>query len=141
MVAQSIVAVFLALSVPAYASDPAPAVRWVDRNTQTTAAPPVSPLRIDLGGRAVPMDDPPQLHTAAPIHIDVVDADIRSVLRLFSSTTKLNFVVPDTVQSTVTAQLNNVPWDLALAAILSAEGLQAVSFSDDVIVIESLDRR
>jgi len=114
-----------------------PVIRWVDRPS-AVAAPPVQPFQLALEQPAMKVDQAPQLHTAARIDIHVEDADIRSVLRLFSSTAKINFVVPDTVQSTVTAQLTDVPWDLALAAILSAEGLQAVSFSDDVVMIEPL---
>jgi type IV pilus assembly protein PilQ len=68
----------------------------------------------------------------------VVDADIRGVLRLVSKVSNLNFVVPDHVQSTVTASLEDVPWDMALAAILSAEGLMAVPYSDEIILIEPI---
>jgi|GEM_PF-3798585 len=133
-------AVGVALVAVTLATDPTPQVRWFNPDTPTVA-PPVVPMRIDLGEKAVPMDDPPQLHTAAPIHIDVVDADIRSVLRLVSHVAKLNFVVPDNVQSTVTVRLEDVPWDHALAAILSAEGLQAVPFSGDVVLIEPLSTK
>lgn len=118
------------------AGDP-PVVQWFDPD-EPSVAPTHRPLRIDLGGRTVPTNDPVELHQAPPIQIDVVDADIRSVLRLLSAASGLNFVVPDHVSATVTVQLTDVPWDLALAAILSAEGLQAVPFGDDVVLIEPL---
>lgn len=113
-------------------ADDTPTVRWIDRPA-AAAAPPAQPFQVALSPSST---DTSQLHTTPPINIQVEDADIRSVLRLFSNTSGLNFVVPDTVQSTVTAQLTDVPWDLALAAILSAEGLQAVPYSGDVVLIQ-----
>lgn len=125
------------VSSAALASDPASTVRWFNPDAPRVA-PAAATLQLDPSGTVLPTVDPPQLHTAAAIHVDVVDADIRSVLRLVSHVSGLNFVVPDHVQSTVTAHLQDVPWDLALAAILSAEGLQAVAVSDDVVVIEPI---
>ena len=101
------------------ATDDAPVVRWVDRSVRA-AAPPVQATPVDLSVARSPTQPTSTLHTAALIDVEVEDADIRSVLRLFSATAGLNFVVPDTVQSTVTVHLKAVPWDLALAAILSA---------------------
>ena len=115
-------------------ADDTPTVRWIDRPT-AAAAPPAQPVQLALSASTA---DTPQLHSTPPINIQVEDADIRSVLRLFSNTSGLNFVVPDTVQSTVTAHLADVPWDLALAAILSAEGLQAVPYSGDVVLIQPI---
>jgi len=114
-----------------------PVVRWVERPS-TAAAPPAHPFQITLAPARPGPAEPIQLHAATPIDIEVEDADIRSVLRLFSTTSGLNFVVPDTVQSKVTAQLTNVPWDMALAAILSAEGLQGVPYASDVVLIQPL---
>ena len=112
-------------------------VRWIVLDS-TQAAPPVAPVRIEAEEQTLPADATPKLHAAPAMDIEVVDADIRSVLRLVSAVSGLNFVVPDHVQSTVTVHLKAVPWDLALAAILSAEGLKAVPFSEDVILIEPL---
>jgi len=121
----------------ALATDSASPVRWMEPNP-TYAAPPAAPVVIGTGPAAPPSAESDALYSAPTIHIDVVDADIRSVLRLVSSVSGLNFVVPDHVQSVVTVQLTDVPWDLAVAAILSAEGLRAVPFSEDVILIEPL---
>lgn len=63
---------------------------------------------------------------APPISLDLEQADIRSVLRLFSEHTGLSFVIDDSVQGSVTVHLEQVAWDEALAAILLAEGLAAV---------------
>ncbi|MCB9777118.1 MAG: secretin and TonB N-terminal domain-containing protein [Alphaproteobacteria bacterium] len=83
--------------------------------------------------------------TAPPISIDVVDADIRSVLRLFGEHAGVNFVLDDSVQGRVTATLKDVPWDQALAAILLTQGLGAVpmTYEQDaaVWVVEPLQAR
>ncbi len=60
---------------------------------------------------------------AKSITIDVVDADIRNILRLFSDVGGLNFVVDDTVTGNVTIKLRNVRWDKALKVILKTKGL------------------
>ncbi len=68
---------------------------------------------------------------AAPISLDLQDADIRSVLRLFADHADLNFVLDDSVKGTVTAHLEDVPWDQALAAILVTQGLAAVPMAPE----------
>ncbi len=59
------------------------------------------------------------------ISLDLVDADIRSVLRLFGEVGGLNFVMTDEVKGSITAQLKDVSWEDALATILLAKGLAA----------------
>jgi len=68
---------------------------------------------------------------AEPISLDLEEAEIRSVLRLFAEHAGLNFVLDDDVQGTVTVHLESVPWDQALAAILMAEGLVAVPMAPE----------
>lgn len=70
--------------------------------------------------------EPAAVSTASPISLDLQEADIRSVLRPFATRARLRFVLDDSVQDTVTVRLVDVPWDLALAAILTANGLGAV---------------
>ncbi len=70
--------------------------------------------------------EPVPASTATPISLDLQEADIRSVLRLFGRHAHLNFVLDDSVQGTVTVKLVEVPWDLALAAILASKGLAAM---------------
>ncbi|GEM_PF-4048294 len=63
--------------------------------------------------------------TAAPISLDLVDADIHQVLRLIAEVSGLNVVASDEVSGSVTVRLEDVPWDLALQAILTSKGLAA----------------
>ncbi|MCA9671505.1 MAG: secretin and TonB N-terminal domain-containing protein [Myxococcales bacterium] len=58
------------------------------------------------------------------ISIDVVNADIRNVVRLFSDVAGINFVIADDVRGRVTARLRRVPWRRALRALLASKGLE-----------------
>ncbi|MEL6346399.1 MAG: secretin and TonB N-terminal domain-containing protein [Myxococcota bacterium] len=82
-------------------------------------------------------DQPLPRSTAARINLSVQEADIKSVLRLFAEF-GVNIVVADGVEGTVTAQLADVPWDEALAAILAAEGLTARAFGENILMVEPL---
>jgi type IV pilus assembly protein PilQ len=66
------------------------------------------------------------LIAAAPaqkITIDVMDADIVNVLRLFADVSGKNFVIDDDVKGKVTLKLKNVPWDQALHVVLQTKDL------------------
>lgn len=71
-------------------------------------------------------------YTGQRINLDLVDADIHSVLRLISHVSNLNIVAGDDVEGKVTVRLIDVPWDQALAAILQAKGLGAQQFGNIV---------
>lgn len=57
------------------------------------------------------------------VTLDVYEADLHNLIRLFADVSGLNFVVADDVQGKVTIKLRDVPWDEALEAILSTKGL------------------
>lgn len=85
---------------------------------------------------ALAADPPAAPRPAEPIDIDVENAPIRDVLRLIGEVGHLNFVLDDAVQGTVTVSLREVPWDQALAAILASEGLVAVPFGEDILLVQ-----
>ncbi|HXU43910.1 MAG TPA: type IV pilus secretin PilQ [Thermoanaerobaculia bacterium] len=58
-----------------------------------------------------------------PIDLKVTNAEVTDVLRTFSQISGLNIVVQPGVHGTVTAELENVPWDQALAEVLKINGL------------------
>ena len=58
------------------------------------------------------------------VDVDVVNADIRNVLRLFADVGHVNLVLGDDVSGMVTLRLRNVPWEAAMRATLSVRGLQ-----------------
>ncbi len=57
------------------------------------------------------------------VNLNVTRASIHDVLRLLADVGKMNLVVADEVQGTVTLSLRNVPWTQALDVVLSSHGL------------------
>jgi type IV pilus assembly protein PilQ len=57
-------------------------------------------------------------YTGAPMTLDFVDADLKTVLRAFAQENGLNIVIDNGVTGTVNVQLTAVPWDQALDVIL-----------------------
>ena len=86
-----------------------------------------------------PASPPAPVYTGAPMNLDVENAELGNVLRLISAVSHLNFVLDDTVKGTVTAHLVDVPWDLALAAILQSKGLTAVPYGTNLMLVQPLD--
>ncbi len=66
------------------------------------------------------------------ISLDFVNADIHSIFRLISHVSRLNIVSGDDVKGEVTVRMVDVPWDQALAAILTAKGLGSQRFGNIV---------
>ncbi len=66
---------------------------------------------------------PARAYTGEPISLDLVDADIRDVLRTFGQLTGLEMSVAPEVTGTVTIHFKNVPWDEAFEIVLRQNGL------------------
>jgi type IV pilus assembly protein PilQ len=64
-----------------------------------------------------------RVYTGTPVSLDFQQADLRSVLRVFSEISGLNIVIDPAVQGTVDVALKDVPWDQALDIILRANKL------------------
>jgi type IV pilus assembly protein PilQ len=64
------------------------------------------------------------------INVTFQDTDIRDVIASFAAFSGRTIVVGKDVQGVVTAEIRNQPWDVALRAILSGQGLAA---SEDAI--------
>ncbi len=62
-------------------------------------------------------------YTGKRITLNFQDISVRAALQLISDFTGINIVVSDTVQGNMTLHLQDVPWDQALATILSSQGL------------------
>ena len=64
------------------------------------------------------------------INVTFQDTDIRDVIASFAAFSGRTIVVGKDVQGTVTAEIRNQPWDVALRAILQGQGLAA---SEDAV--------
>jgi len=77
--------------------------------------------------------------TGKKISLNLVDADIRQVFRLFHEISGMNFVLDPSVAGRVTIVVDEVPWDQALDLILKNNGLDKV-YENNVIRLASTQR-
>ncbi|MCR2745942.1 type IV pilus secretin PilQ [Limnobacter parvus] len=75
-------------------------------------------------------------YNGRPITLDFKDADIRTVMQVFADFTKMNLVLSDSVQGTVTVFLKDVPWDQALDIVMRSKGLVS-SQSGNVLLVST----
>jgi len=73
------------------------------------------------------------------ISLNLVDADIKQVFRLFHEISGLNFVLDPDVSGRVTIVLDQVPWDQALDIILKNNGLDK-ALENNVLRIATTDK-
>ncbi len=71
------------------------------------------------------------------ITISVDGTDIRDVIATFASFSGRTIVVGKNVSGTVTADITDKPWDVALQAILQSQGLAATEDPSGIITIDS----
>ena len=103
---------------------------WVaDRSQLIERAPAAKALRAPGGSESfqtTEVDTEEVQYTGDPITLTLKDADIKDVLRTFSTLTQLNIVVDPGVGGSVTVELRDVPWDQALDLILKINNLDYV---------------
>ncbi|HMG13127.1 MAG TPA: AMIN domain-containing protein [Gemmatimonadaceae bacterium] len=93
----------------------------------TDYAAPVEPvaLRSSTTAKPVALFSQAQQSQQAPLTVTFQDTDIRDVIASFAAFSGRTIVVGKDVQGTVTAEIRNQPWDVALRAILQGQGLAA----------------
>ncbi len=116
---------------PTPATPRSPAVVQVKPSAKT--AIPSSPTEVPATGgnlgatiqsfQTETLGDAQRTYVGEPIDLKVTNADVTDVLRTFAQISGLNIVVQPGVTGTVTAELENVPWDQALEQILKINGL------------------
>jgi type IV pilus assembly protein PilQ len=62
-------------------------------------------------------------YSGKPISLDLMDADLRNVLRLLSDLAAINIVIEPDVAGKVTLKVEQVPWDQVLEMVLSMNDL------------------
>ncbi len=109
-------------------------VSQVESTTSQVDAPdyatpaPAQPVQARLGStydKPVALFSKAQQSQQAPITVTFQDTDIRDVIASFAAFSGRTIVVGKDVQGTVTAEIRNQPWDVALRAILQGQGLAA----------------
>ncbi|HJQ09662.1 MAG TPA: AMIN domain-containing protein [Gemmatimonadaceae bacterium] len=105
-------------------------------NVQDEPAPvavepdPMPARRSNSSDRSVGLFSAVQQSQQPPITVTFQDTDIRDVIASFAAFSGRTIVVGKDVSGTVTAEVRNQPWDVALRAILNGQGLAA---SEDAI--------
>src|SRR6266566_3515456 len=91
-----------------------------------TAEPAPAPAGLASAyDKPVALFSPAQQSQQPPITVTFQDTDIRDVIASFAAFSGRTIVVGKDVNGTVTAEVKNQPWDVALRAILSGQGLAA----------------
>lgn len=62
-------------------------------------------------------------YTGERISLSFQDVSVRALLQIIADVAEVNMVVSDSVSGTMALRLENVPWDQALAIILTTKGL------------------
>ena len=106
---------------------PAQGTAPVAADNEPESAPP---MPADVPGSAT---DEPRF-TGERLSLNFQDIAIRAVLQLLAETGGVNLVVSDSVQSSITLQLRDVPWDQVLDIILTTKGL-GMRRNGNVIVV------
>ena len=97
---------------------------------------PVVYRKPDIGILGAPA--PSQARAPKPrITVSYQDADIRDVIAAFASFANRTIIVGKDVTGSITADVKDKPWDEALAAILSAQGLAASEEPNGIIIVDS----
>lgn len=104
---------------------PAPTVEDAVALKPAASEPRMTAVRADL----------PQQQ--ARITVTYAGADIRDVLAAFATFSQRTIVVGKDVAGTITAEIKDQPWDVALKALLEAQGLAAVEESSGIITVDS----
>lgn len=78
---------------------------------------------MSLGGGAAPPQLLTKTYSGKPISLDLMDADVRNVLRLIADITGTNMVIEPDVSGRVTLKVEKVPWDQILDIILAMNSL------------------
>jgi len=80
----------------------------------------------------------PQQSTQPRLTVTYQDADIRDVIAAFATFAGRTIVTGKDVSGTVTAEIRNQPWDVALKAILQGQGLAATEDpTSGIIAVDS----
>jgi type IV pilus assembly protein PilQ len=92
----------------------------------------------DASSAGYKLSAPSALSDQPRITVTYQDADIRDVIAAFAAFSGRTIVVGKAVSGTITAEIKNQPWDVALRAILQGQGLAAAEDAvSGIITVDS----
>ncbi|MGE5174279.1 MAG: type IV pilus secretin PilQ [Betaproteobacteria bacterium] len=106
------------------------------------AAPPakkerVEAVRVARAGAETTLLTGGGRYSGRKISLDLQDADLVNVMRLFAEVANLNIILAPDVKGKVTVRMVNIPWDQAMDIILKMNGLGYV-LEDNILRIASV---
>ncbi len=148
------VVIAMSAAAPAKAEETAPQEKTEAQKTETAqaaeekAAPPAAeapaPAKTERAARHAAPGPPESAlligggkYSGRRISLDLQDADLVNVLRLFAEVANLNIIVAPDVRGKVTVRMVNIPWDQAMDIILKMNGL-GFALEDNVLRIASV---
>ena len=105
--------------------------------TETEAGRLASPARLDRHASIFTQQQHGAQSSQPRITVTYQDADIRDVLAAFAAFSGRTIVVGREVAGTVTAEVRDQPWDVALQSILGAQQLAASEDQYGIITVDS----
>jgi type IV pilus assembly protein PilQ len=108
-----------------------------DTPTTVAQAPDAHPAPARMTSARADAPKTQQRSQQPRITVTYQDADVRDVLAAFASFSGRTIVVGTNVTGTVSAEIRDQPWDVALQAILQAQGLAAAEDSYGIITVDS----
>lgn len=135
-------------AAPAYKEPVAPALSYKSQSTDDIDYPSVTPsaditsrdadASEDISSTPLKMSPASAQSDQPRITVTYQDADIRDVIAAFAAFSGRTIVVGKDVQGTITAEIKNQPWDVALRAILQGQGLAAAEDAiSGIITVDS----
>jgi type IV pilus assembly protein PilQ len=125
----------VSLPVTEAAVEPTPAAGTIVTSAAGLVVPVAKRSSVPIPGHSV-LQHATQ-STQPRINITYQDAEIRDVLAAFAAFSGRTIIVGRDVQGTVTAEIRDQPWDVALQSILSAQQLAASEDQYGIITIDS----
>lgn len=146
-VAQEDFAIWSTAGMPAGASRLVNAPSAAPEATPAAAPAPVPIMTADLP-RAIPRPAPAsrnaepavvqdQVSQQPPISITLDHATIEEVVANFAAFSGRSIVLGKDISGTVTAEIRNQPWDVALNAILAGQGLSVIQLPGGILRVDS----
>jgi type IV pilus assembly protein PilQ len=114
----------------------------VPQETASVVTPVSKKEEVESGKKELAISDSTLLgggkkYTGRKISLDLQDADLINVMRLFAEVANLNIILSPEVKGRVTVRMVNIPWDQAMDIILKMNGL-GYALEENVLRIASV---
>ena len=110
-----------------------------DTVPQNASGTRVTTVSMQVDPMHMPTALPPQTQQQPRITITWENANIRDVIAGFAAYSGRTIIPARGVEATVSAEIINQPWDVAMKAILNAHGFDAVEDENGIIIVNTIE--